>query len=200
MRGGQGILVLHRSRLRKTAFLVRVEEELEIRSDGHIPQIGLGVEVIHGTERRQGEIHPFARALPAEHAAAMDVIRFHQFAADPLFGVKGRKFTGLEPVGGQVLVRSVGTNGNFRVRLTGRREFCRLRDKSGFRALCRKKRDQKREDKGRPRSHPITSDTGPRLSTKRSAFTSIFCIMVSMTLLKRAFSSRGLPQRSRHSS
>ena len=39
------------------------------------------------------------------------------------------------------------------------------------------------------------SDTGPRLSTNFSACTSIFCSIVSMTLLRRALSSFGLPQR-----
>ena len=45
-----------------------------------------------------------------------------------------------------------------------------------------------------------TSETGPRLSTNFSVFTSIFCNIVSITLLRRAFSSFGLPQSARHSS
>ena len=39
---------------------------------------------------------------------------------------------------------------------------------------------------------PRTSEMGPRLSTNRSVCTSIFCNIVSMRLLRRAFSSFGL--------
>ena len=77
-------------------------------SDRHIPQVGLGVEVRDGTERRQGEIHQFSGVLSAKHAAAMDVVRFHQFASDAVFGVIGREFAGFEPIPGQVLIRSIG--------------------------------------------------------------------------------------------
>ena len=143
-------------------------------SQRQVAQIGLGVARDHGAEGRQPEIDEPAVIVTAKLARAMDVFGVDQRAAHPMGGIERGELKRLElvPGPGSVARRAVGAIGG--------RRLCP-------RAL-RRAHDQRAHDQAQsqPAPHARTSETGPRLSTNCSALTSIFCSIVSITLLSRA--------------
>ena len=146
-----------------------------MRSQRHVPQIGFGIEIQHRAERGEREIHQFPGAVRAELARAMNEIGCDQFAADAMLGTARRKLAGLE----------LDTRAD--VRWPNRCE----REPPDRAVETRPRWPAKRRTTSKPArsqgSHARISETGPRLSTNCSVFTSIFCSIVSMRLLRRAF-------------
>jgi hypothetical protein len=176
--GGPGTIVLHADEPGECAALVSVQGELQVRAHRQVAEVGFRAEVAGGAERGHGEAHQFARAVHPEDARAMEVIDLDQLAIDAMLGVLGRERPGHKPVPGPMLVGGVGAERISRIAVRGEGE----------------------EQGEQHRRHARISETGPRLSTNCSACTSIFWSIVSRTLLRRALSSRGGPQRVRHSS
>ena len=100
-----------------------------------------------------------------------------------MFGTEGGELAGLRAIPLQVWVRDVGAIRDARIR----------------RWLIPGDRGEEGQEEQRG-PHATTSEMGPRLSMNRSVSMPIFCNMVSIRLLSRAFSSLGLPQRLSHSS